>query len=61
VTPELVQLLRRWLPSQRWYPAKGREAELLHLGERQLTAPDRAVDIVVHIVGLDCGDHLDVV
>ncbi|HMO11927.1 MAG TPA: hypothetical protein PKB06_10605, partial [Actinotalea sp.] len=62
-----ADLLARWMPAQRWYPAKGRGVGVRLLGERVLAGTDDEsarggeVRIEVHVVGLDSGDRVDVV
>jgi predicted trehalose synthase len=57
----LVELLHRWMPAQRWYPAKGRGVGLRPLGTRHTDDPAGHAAIRVHVVGLDSGDRVDVV
>ncbi|WP_380168781.1 hypothetical protein [Jannaschia sp. R86511] len=72
----LTGLLHTWMPAQRWYPAKGRGVGLRDLGTYPWPVPvgragrsggpagpagDGDVQVVVHVVGLDSGDRLDVV
>jgi 1,4-alpha-glucan branching enzyme len=59
--PPLDQLLHRWMPAQRWYPAKGRGVGLRRLGGRRLEDAAGEVGIEVHVVGLDSGDRVDAV
>lgn len=59
--PSVLDLLAGWMPSQRWYPAKGRGVGLRQLGTRRLADPAGEVGIEVHVIGLDSGDRLDVV
>jgi 1,4-alpha-glucan branching enzyme len=55
LTPPLSELLDRWLPSQRWYPAKGREAEFSLAGGVRLEDADGAADIEIHFVRVTAG------
>lgn len=57
----LQQLLHRWMPQQRWYPAKGRGVGLRDLGAYRWPTSEPDVEVVTHVVGLDSGDRLDVV
>lgn len=59
--PPLEDLLHRWMPHQRWYPAKGRGVGLRRVGGLRLEDPSGEVGIEVHVVALDSGDRLDVV
>ncbi|WP_334170413.1 1,4-alpha-glucan branching protein GlgB [Sinomonas sp.] len=60
LTPPLAELLERWLPSQRWYPAKGRQAEFARTGSVRLEDPEGKVDIEIHLVRVKAG-RLEVV
>lgn len=57
----LEDLLYRWMPGQRWYPAKGRGVRLSRIGGLALAAAGDDVAIEVHVVALDSGDRTDVV
>lgn len=59
--PSVPDLLHRWMPQQRWYPAKGRGVSLSRVGGYRLEDPEGQVGLQVHFVGLDSGDRLDVV
>lgn len=54
----LADLLRRWVPQQRWYPAKGTAHEPRHL--RAVDLPHPAVTVQVHLLGLPSGGVLQV-
>ncbi|WP_136610492.1 1,4-alpha-glucan branching protein GlgB [Sinomonas albida] len=60
LTPPLAELLERWLPSQRWYPAKGRQAEFARAGSIRLEDPEGEVDIEIQLVRVRAG-RLEVV
>jgi 1,4-alpha-glucan branching enzyme len=57
----LRDLLHRWMPAQRWYPAKGRGVTLSRVGDLRLEDPAGDVGIEVHVVALHSGDRTDVV
>jgi 1,4-alpha-glucan branching enzyme len=59
--PTTTELLHRWMPAQRWYPARGRGVSLRRVGGFRLEDPDGEVGLEVHLVGVDSGDRLDVV
>jgi len=61
LTPSMQDLLYRWLPQQRWYPAKGRGVSLTRVGGYTLVDAGTAVHIEVLLLALDSGDQLDVV
>lgn len=60
-TPSIPDLLHRWMPAQRWYPARGRGVSLRRVGGFSLEDPDGRVGLEVHLIGVDSGDRLDVV
>ncbi|WP_415855407.1 maltokinase N-terminal cap-like domain-containing protein, partial [Sinomonas sp. G460-2] len=60
LTPPIAELLERWLPSQRWYPAKGRQAEFARAGGIRLEDPEGKVDIEIHLMRVRAG-RLEVV
>ncbi|WP_299033687.1 1,4-alpha-glucan branching protein GlgB [uncultured Pseudokineococcus sp.] len=55
---ELLELLRAWMPGQRWYPAKGRRADLELLGSVDLpTAPGAdGVACALHVLAVRTED-----
>lgn len=55
LTPPLAEILERWLPSQRWYPAKGREATFSRVGGIRLEDPEGEVGIEIHLVRVMAG------
>ncbi|WP_336923070.1 maltokinase N-terminal cap-like domain-containing protein [Aquipuribacter sp. SD81] len=57
----LEALLHRWMPAQRWYPAKGRGVGLRLLSRWELPAAGDGTVVEVLVVGLDSGDRVDVV
>lgn len=57
---ELLDVLHRWLPAQRWYPAKGRGARLQEVGRLPLSRPG-GPEVVSHLIGVDSADGFDVV
>jgi len=59
--PWLPDLLHRWLPQQRWYPAKGRGVSLRSAGSFVLPDPSGQAHVQVQLVALDSGDRVDVV
>ncbi len=61
MTPTLPELLRGWLPAQRWYPAKGAPVSLRRVGGIHLHDPDGAVGLEVHLVAVDSGERVDVI
>lgn len=61
MTPTLPELLRGWLPAQRWYPAKGTPVSLRRVGGIHLHDPDGEVGLEMHLVAVDSGERVDVV
>ncbi|WP_188669165.1 1,4-alpha-glucan branching protein GlgB [Tersicoccus solisilvae] len=61
LTPDLTDLLHRWLPGQRWYPARGKGVSLAAAGGFDLTDPAGRIGVRVHLVAIDSGDRIDVV
>ncbi|MFP5335604.1 MAG: maltokinase N-terminal cap-like domain-containing protein [Actinomycetes bacterium] len=61
VSPTIPDMLHRWMPAQRWYPAKGRGVALNRVGGMRLADPAGEVGVEVHLVALDSGDRTDVV
>jgi 1,4-alpha-glucan branching enzyme len=55
LTPPIAELLERWLPSQRWYPAKGRQAEFERAGGVRLEDPLAEADVEIHLVRIKAG------
>lgn len=58
---DLDRLLHRWMPAQRWYPAKGRGVALRRAGTLALPSPDPDAVVETVVVELDSGDRRDVV
>ena len=61
LNPALRDLLHRWLPGQRWYPAKGRGVSLARVGGFPLPEASGGVGLEVHLLTLDSGDQVDLV
>ncbi|MEH0109287.1 1,4-alpha-glucan branching protein GlgB [Tersicoccus sp. MR15.9] len=61
LTPDLTDLLHRWLPGQRWYPARGKGVSLAAVGGFELTDPAGRIGMRVHLIAIDSGDRIDVV
>ncbi|WP_158067097.1 1,4-alpha-glucan branching protein GlgB [Tersicoccus sp. Bi-70] len=61
LTPDLTDLLHRWLPNQRWYPARGKGVSLASVGGFDLTDPAGRIGVRVHLIAIDSGDRIDVV
>jgi 1,4-alpha-glucan branching enzyme len=61
MTPSLPELLLRWLPDQRWFPARGRKISLKRLGGIRLEDPAGEVELEVHLVAVESGRRADVV
>ena len=61
LTPPLPELLTDWLPSQRWFPAKGREIALKRVGGIRLDDPAGDVGLEVHFIAVDSGERTDVI
>lgn len=59
--PSLPELLTAWLPTQRWFPAKGREVTLDRVGGIRLTDPEGKVELEVHLVAVSSGHRTDVI
>lgn len=57
---EVLDLLRDWLPSRRWYPAKGSEHVLPRVGVLDLPDPAAQAQVTVHLLGLPWGGVLQV-
>ncbi|GAB4100982.1 1,4-alpha-glucan branching protein GlgB [Sinomonas halotolerans] len=55
LAPSLDDHLERWLPGQRWYPAKGREATFARAGRVRLEDPDGRVGIEIQLVRVTAG------
>ncbi|WP_026545329.1 1,4-alpha-glucan branching protein GlgB [Arthrobacter sp. 35/47] len=60
-TSPLPELLAAWMPSQRWFPSKGREISLSRAGGIRLEDPSGEVGLEVHLVAVESGRRLDVV
>jgi trehalose synthase-fused probable maltokinase len=43
---DVRDLLAKWLPAQRWWPAKGHSVTLAPVGHLRLASPDPAVDVL---------------
>ncbi|WP_051441996.1 maltokinase N-terminal cap-like domain-containing protein [Arthrobacter sp. H14] len=59
--PPLPELLRSWLPGQRWYPAKGVPVSLRRVGGIRLQDPAGEVGLEVHLIAVDSGERVDVI
>ncbi len=59
--PFLPEILTEWLPSQRWFPAKGRPVALTAVGGTVLQDPAGAADFEVHFLAVESGGRTDVV
>lgn len=59
--PPLPELLRSWLPAQRWYPAKGAAVSLRRVGGVRLQDPAGEVGLEVHLIAVDSGERVDVI
>ncbi|WP_285725425.1 1,4-alpha-glucan branching protein GlgB [Psychromicrobium xiongbiense] len=51
-SPSLPQLLSAWLPTQRWFPAKGRRVELGRVGGFTLPDAEGLASLEVHLVAV---------
>lgn len=60
-TSPLPDLLKAWMPGQRWFPSKGRDISLSRAGGIRLEDPTGEVGLEVHIVAVESGRRLDVV
>lgn len=58
--PDLLALLRGWLPSRRWYPEKGRSALPEPIGEIPLVDPEGAAQVGLHLFRFASGAVLQV-
>ena len=56
----VLDLLRAWVPQQRWFPAKDSEAHLIRLGVARLPDPANEARVQVHLLGLASGTVLQV-
>ncbi len=59
--PFIPEILTEWLPSQRWFPAKGGSVEFTVVGGTVLEDPAGAAGFEVHFLAVDSGDRTDVV
>ncbi len=50
--PALLRLLQEWVPRQRWFPAKGTPARLVHRGAAALSGTPDAV-VLVHLLAIE--------
>lgn len=57
---DVLDLLRRWVPAQRWFPAKGTDARLERLGVVELEDPAGEAPVHVHLLALPGGAVLQV-
>lgn len=60
-TSPLPELLTAWMPTQRWFPSKGRDIVVSRVGGTRLEDPKGEVGLEVHIVAVESGRRLDVV
>ncbi len=58
--PDLLELLGGWLPSRRWYPAKGTASVPEPIGEIALVDPEGAASVGLHLFRLAGGAVLQV-
>ncbi len=58
--PDLLALLLAWLPSRRWYPAKGSTVVPEPVGEIVLVDPESAAQVGLHLFRLASGAVLQV-
>ncbi|MDT0165644.1 phosphotransferase [Actinotalea sp. AC32] len=56
----LLDLLRSWLPAQRWFPAKGTTGDVEPLAVVELTDPAGEAEVGLHLVRLPSGAVLQV-
>ena len=59
--PFVPEILTEWLPSQRWFPAKGSSVDLTVVGGTVLEDPSGAAGFEVHFLAVDSGRRTDVV
>ncbi|WP_298255101.1 1,4-alpha-glucan branching protein GlgB [uncultured Arthrobacter sp.] len=60
-TPFVPDLLNEWLPSQRWFPAKGRSVALTVAGGTVLEDPAGVAGFEVNFLAVESGRRTDVV
>ncbi|OUM43518.1 1,4-alpha-glucan branching protein GlgB [Arthrobacter sedimenti] len=60
-TPFIPEILTEWLPSQRWFPAKGPSVALTVVGGTVLEDPAGAAGFEVHFLAVESGRRTDVV
>ncbi|WP_422391212.1 1,4-alpha-glucan branching protein GlgB [Arthrobacter sp. N1] len=60
-TPFIPEILTEWLPSQRWFPAKGRSVEVTVVGGTVLEDPSGDAGFEVHFFAVESGPRTDVV
>ena len=58
--PDVLMLLHAWLPSRRWYPAKGTQMLPEPVGVIDLADPRGAAEVGLHLFRLDSGAVLQV-
>jgi len=57
---DVLDLLRAWVPAQRWFPAKGEHTELQRIAVADLPDPHGEVTVQVHLLTLPTGALLQV-
>jgi maltokinase len=57
---DVLSLVQAWLPSRRWYPAKGTDHVLARVGVLELEDPAGEARVGVHLLGLPWGGVLQV-
>ncbi|MBG6217981.1 1,4-alpha-glucan branching enzyme [Arthrobacter sp. CAN_A6] len=60
-TPFIPEILNEWLPSQRWFPARGRDVALTVVGGTVLDGPNGEAGLEVHFLAVESGHRTDVV
>ncbi|WP_434995977.1 1,4-alpha-glucan branching protein GlgB [Arthrobacter sp. Ld5] len=60
-TPFIPEILTAWLPTQRWFPARGQSVDLTVVGGTVLEDPTGAAGFEVHFLAVDSGRRTDVV
>jgi 1,4-alpha-glucan branching enzyme len=59
--PFIPEILTSWLPSQRWFPARGQSVDLTVVGGTVLEDPAGAAGFEVHFLAVESGRRTDVV